>query len=178
VIYKKTSAGLVNAKKTEGDMAAPRKLKNPQANQLRIRQLDESFKDFQNLQKRSPRDGWIKEIRTAIGMRNSQLAKRIGKSISTVAAFQRNEARGAITLNSLRKVADALNCEVVYALVPRESLGKTVNDRLRQKAAEKVGRVGRTMALEAQTVNQAQANQQVDDLVQKWRLQTPPDLWD
>jgi predicted DNA-binding mobile mystery protein A len=160
-------------------MAAPGKLRNPQANQLRIRQLDETLRGFQNLQwKRAPRSGWIKEIRKALGMRNSQLAKRIGQSITTTVAFQRNEERGAITLNSLRKAAEALNCDVVYALVPRESLGKTVNDRLQQKAAEKVGRVGRTMELEAQTVNRADTEQQVEDLVQKWKLQTPPDLWD
>jgi predicted DNA-binding mobile mystery protein A len=160
-------------------MAAPRKLRNPRANQLRIRQLDEALRGFQNLErKNAPQGGWIKEIRTALGMRNSQLAKRIGQSITSAAAFQRNEERGAITLNSLRRAGDALNCDVVYALVPRESIARTLDDRLKQKAAEKVGRVGRTMALEAQSVNRPQSDQQVEDLVQQWKLQPPPDLWD
>lgn len=160
-------------------MPAPMKLRNPRANQLRIRQLDETLGDFQSLRwKRAPRGGWIKELRTALGMRNAQLAKRLGKSITSAAALQRNEARGGITLNSLRKAADALNCDVAYALVPRVPLEETLDNRIRQKARERVARLGRTMALEAQTLASTESDQQVEDLVQKWKLEMPPDLWD
>lgn len=69
-----------------------------------------------------PANGWIQAIRTSLGMTSRQLAARIECSQSTLAALEKSEAEDRITLQSLRKVADALDCDLQYVLVPRSSL--------------------------------------------------------
>ncbi|VAX03953.1 hypothetical protein MNBD_GAMMA20-319, partial [hydrothermal vent metagenome] len=67
-----------------------------------------------------PSRGWIKAIREALGMTTTQLAKRLGVVQSRTVAIEQAEAKGSITLNSLEKAANALDCRLVYALVPRK----------------------------------------------------------
>jgi transcriptional regulator with XRE-family HTH domain len=47
------------------------------------------------------------------------LADALGCKRQACAQLERSEARGAISLYSLRKAAAAMDCELVYALVPR-----------------------------------------------------------
>jgi predicted DNA-binding mobile mystery protein A len=66
----------------------------------------------------------MRAIRDAIGMSGVQLAKKLGVRPQTIEAFERSEATGAIQLKTLRRAAEALDCTLVYALVPKASLGK------------------------------------------------------
>ena len=47
------------------------------------------------------------------------MAKRIGVTPPAVRSFEQAEAEDRITLASLRRTADAMGCELIYALVPR-----------------------------------------------------------
>ena len=85
------------------------------------RQLDKRLcllNDTQSLA-RPPR-GWIKAVREALGMTTAQLAKRLGVSQPRAVGIEKAEARGAITLDSLERAAQALDCRLVYALVPNK----------------------------------------------------------
>ena len=97
-----------------------------------------------------PAIGWIQTIRTALGMTTRQLAARLGISQSSLTALEKSEADDKITLQSLRKVADALNCDVQYVLVPRSPLAKAVEERAERIAFDRVSRVLHTMRLEDQ----------------------------
>jgi predicted DNA-binding mobile mystery protein A len=97
-----------------------------------------------------PPKGWIRAIRDAIGMTGGQLASRLGVRPQTIDAIEKSEAAGSIQLNTLRRAAEALDCALVYALVPRTSLDSTVNRRARKIAARDLQRVAHTMKLEAQ----------------------------
>lgn len=97
-----------------------------------------------------PSIGWIQTIRTAIGMTTRQLAAKVGISQSSLTALEKSEADDKITLHSLRKVADALNCDVQYVLVPRSPLAKSVEERAEKIAFNRVSRVLHTMRLEDQ----------------------------
>jgi transcriptional regulator with XRE-family HTH domain len=44
----------------------------------------------------------------------------MGVSQSTVMQWERGEVKGTITLNSLRRLAEALESDVAYLLVPRD----------------------------------------------------------
>ena len=98
-----------------------------------------------------PPKGWIRAIRDAIGMTGGQLASRLGVRPQTIDAIEKSEAAGSIQLNTLRRAAEALDCALVYALVPRTSLDSTVNQRARKIAVRDLQRVAHTMKLEAQT---------------------------
>jgi predicted DNA-binding mobile mystery protein A len=67
-------------------------------------------------------------------MSSRQLAARLGLSQPAVSQLERSEVAGRIQLNSLRRAAAALDCEFVYALVPRTSLEETLDNRARALA--------------------------------------------
>jgi predicted DNA-binding mobile mystery protein A len=97
-----------------------------------------------------PPSGWIRAIRSALGMTSRQLAARLGLSQSTLATLEKSEADDRITLRSLRKVADALDCDLQYVLVPRAPLTKRVEKRAEVVAHDRVSRILHTMRLEDQ----------------------------
>lgn len=105
------------------------------------------------------------------------MAERIGITQQSAARLEKNEADDAITLKSLRKAAEALDCRLVYALVPNEGgLRDVVRRQALKKAAEIVGPVDHSMMLEAQDVGdkQEKVSQVADELARN------PDtkLWD
>lgn len=147
---------------------------------LRVRQLDRRLIPI--MQERAtlhpPRRGWIKEIREALGMTAAQLAQRMQMGQSSLSEIEKSEAEGGTTLNTLRKAADALECDLIYVLVPRRPLEEYVTERVRQKAIEQVQRVGHNMALEDQRVSDRVLNDQVEELVREMLEKPPRTLWD
>nr|WP_295778809.1 mobile mystery protein A [Rhodoferax sp.] len=151
---------------------------SPEFNQLRIEQLQAAANAFGVLlTKRAPSRGWLKEIREALGRTERQQAARLGITGSTLHKSEQSEADERISLGQLRKLADGLDCELVYALVPRKPLPDVVLDRATQLAKEEVHGVAHTMGLEDQRPTDARIQKQVarrtDDLLRgKWS-----DLW-
>ncbi len=138
-------------------------------------QLEQKLKLWQAVRPAQvPREGWIRAIRTSLALTRSALAQRLGISPSSLADLEQSEAAGTITLNSLRKVAAAMECDVVYALVPRTSLNGILEQRAGQEARSILGRVRQTMKLEAQEVEPSDA--QTSELVKKL-LANPKALW-
>ena len=124
------------------------------AEETRIRQVDEGLAVWRkaNLPRRPPQ-GWIKTIRMALGMTSSALAQRVGHvSDSAIRKLELAEAEDAITLASLRRVAEALDCELQYALIPRLPLKQMLSEQASIVAGKQMERVSHTMALEDQKV--------------------------
>ena len=69
-----------------------------------------------------PRAGWVRAIRESLGMSAAAFARRLGMTPAGVRKLESAEASDSITLASLRKLAQTLDCELQYALVPRTSL--------------------------------------------------------
>lgn len=99
-----------------------------------------------------PTSGWIRAIRDALGMSAAELGRRLGVTHAAVFDLERSERAGRIGLDSLRRAADALDCTLVYALVPRRGLDATVRARAEELADDDLRHVERTMALEDQAV--------------------------
>jgi len=121
---------------------------------LRLRQLDRTLEPFQAARKVSrPSKGWIRAIRQALGISSGELARRLGTSRQLPLQLEKGEAEDRITLKSLRAIANALDCDLVYALVPRAaSLGELIENRARAEAKQRVLGVEHSMALENQAV--------------------------
>lgn len=98
----------------------------------------------------SLRQGWIAAIRKAIGMPQEVLAERLGLHKQRVSLLEQRERSGDIKLSQLRDAADALGCDLVYALIPREPLEAMIQRRARELAARELAAVERTMQLEDQ----------------------------
>ena len=98
----------------------------------------------------TPPTGWIRSVRTALGMSAAQLAKRLGVSQQSVANLERNERRGAVSITTLSKVAESLDCELVVEFRPKTTLEETVRRPPTTTARAERNLVLHTMRLEAQ----------------------------
>ena len=83
-------------------------------------------------------------------MTQETLGKRLGLPKQRLSQLETRERSGDIKLNQLRDAADALNCDLVYAFVPREPLEETVQRRARERALREIAAVERSMQLEDQ----------------------------
>jgi predicted DNA-binding mobile mystery protein A len=121
---------------------------------LRLAQLDRSLKPYRAAGKiLRPPKGWIRAIRQALGVSSGDLARRLGTSRQLPLQLEKGEAADSITLRSLRSVANALDCDLVYALVPRAgSMQALIEDHARAEAKKRVLEVEHAMALEDQAV--------------------------
>lgn len=147
-------------------------------NNLRLEQLQAAVKAFGILlTKRAPSRGWLKEIREALGRTERQQAERLGISGSTLHKSELSEAEERITLGQLRKLADGLDCELVYALVPRKSLTDVVQDRAMQLAKDEVYGVAHTMSLEDQRPTKERIQKQVARRAEELLRGKWSDLW-
>ena len=145
---------------------------------LHRRHLDERLAPLRALGRGLvPREGWIREIRRALGMSGRQLAARLSIDPSGVPLLEARERRGAVTLETLRKCADALDCDVVYAFVPRRSLQRQLDQQIDRYAAAVVSRVAETMALENQATSAAFLREQVAETRRELEQNVPRDLW-
>jgi predicted DNA-binding mobile mystery protein A len=143
------------------------------------RQLDKRLNSWRELenQARPPR-GWVKAIREALGMTAAQLAERLGVSQPRIFTIEKAETTGSITLDSLERAANALDCRLVYALVPRKPLDQLVSDRAEIKAKNRLKSASHTMALEAQGVDEADESEQLKRLVQQLIEKGGSNLWE
>ena len=118
--------------------------------------LDERLQALQPVDRlRAPPKGWVRALRDALGMTGAQLGARIGIRPQTVETIEKSEAAGTIQLNTLRRAAEALDCTLVYALVPNNSLEAILETRARKIAIRELQRVAHTMRLEAQGTDNA-----------------------
>ena len=120
---------------------------------LRLRQIDQSLQQWRDADL-SPRPaaGWSQAIRDALGVSATALGRRLGMSGNGVRKLEAAEAQQVITLASLRKLANALDCELVYAVVPRKPLAELLQDRAMTVANEQLQAVSHSMVLEDQAV--------------------------
>jgi predicted DNA-binding mobile mystery protein A len=126
----------------------------PEFRKLRIAQLERALTPFLAAKDTPrPRKGWIRAIREATGITVRDLARRLQRAPSVAAHLEGSEAEYRITLGSLRDAADALGCQLVYALIPKSgNIQELAEARARSKADENVRAVEHSMALEDQAV--------------------------
>jgi|SRR5580698_4406105 predicted DNA-binding mobile mystery protein A len=120
------------------------------------RLLDSHFDEWQQLRGLArPPHGWIRAVREALGMSAAVLAARLGITAGAVTRLEQSEAANRIQLDTLRRAADALGCDLVYLLVPRRPLDAVVRDRARELARRQIAAVEQTMRLEDQATGMA-----------------------
>jgi len=140
---------------------------NSMLQNLPLKHLDEQLASWRQRPYSRPRRGWLHAIREAMGMTVRQFAKTAGVAPSTAQAAQQNEAGGDITLATLSKYAEALGCELQYALVPRRPLLGVIEERAEAIARAQVTSVHHSMILEDQATSKEQVERQVAELRRK-----------
>ncbi len=95
-----------------------------------------------------PTQGWLKTIREFLGMTTTQLAKKINVAQPRVINLEKNEKNTKIS--TMERIADALNCDFVYAFIPRENIDDIIYNQAKKKALKILNRVNKNMGLENQ----------------------------
>jgi predicted DNA-binding mobile mystery protein A len=145
------------------------------AAQARVR-LDERFAALPEVSAFAPPvRGWIKAIREAIGMSTAQLAKRAGVRQPSIVALEQSEAKGSVEIATLRRIAEALDCKLVYALVPNKPLNEMVRARAHLFARRRLDPIEHSMALEDQKVTRKKLEEQIDEILRETSFRR---LWD
>ena len=121
---------------------------------LRLQQLDRTLASFRAAQALPrPHKGWIRAMREAMGVSAGEVGRILGTSRQLPLQFEKAEADDTITLKSLRSVGRALDCELVYALVPRAgSKQKPIEARTRTAARKPVSGAKHKSVLKSKAV--------------------------
>ena len=151
---------------------------NKQFRDLQTQQMDALLETWRTAQLSArPRSGWVRAIRESLGMSAAAFARRLGMTPVGVRKLESAEASDAITLASLRKLAQALDCELQYALVPRNSLQQQVRDRAEIVARERLRPIAHSMALEDQAVQGPQNKLQLEAAIKELIEGSRRELW-
>ena len=129
---------------------------------------------------RVPPTGWLKAIRGALGINTRQLAARLGIEHAAILQFEKREAQGKVSLETLQKVARAMRCQFIYAVVPEEpfaSLESVMDVQAAEAARAMISRVDHTMRLEQQGLPPEGSGEQVKELADKLKAEVDPSLW-
>lgn len=125
-----------------------------------------------------PSRGWIKTVRSAIRMTGSHLASRLGIRQQSLERIERNEITGSVSIKTMRRVAEGLDCVFVYALVPKSSLEATVRAQARKLAIRRLAQASHTMALEDQALSANENREVLERMIDEIVNDPPKGLWE
>ena len=119
---------------------------------LRLNQLGAALAAFDSTrQVVRPYRGWLRAVRQALGLSRPRVAKAMGVKPQSIMDFEETEANDRITLRNLRRLANAMDCELVYAIVPKSgTIQELAERRARAEATKHVNAVEHSMMLEDQ----------------------------
>ncbi len=149
-------------------------------NKLQIQQLASKMLEFAPLQETAiPPTGWIKAIRSALGMSLQQLGDKLAITKQSARAIEEREKEGSITLKSLREVGKALDMQLVYGFVPNDgSLDALIERKAKDLATKIVLRTSNTMKLEDQENSRERIEKAIEERAFILKNEMPKILWD
>ena len=102
---------------------------------MQIRALDKKTSSLSDAKNIVPKGvSGINTVREAIGMTAVQLAKRLGVTQPRIAKMEINEEN--LKLSTMKKVAQAMNCDFVYYFKPKTTFQDIVQIQAKKKAEE------------------------------------------
>ena len=143
---------------------------------IRTKQIEKELSAFSKIL--CPTVGWIKTIRETLGMNARQLGERCNVTSERIIRIEADEIDGKTTLATLEKVASAMNCRLVYALVPNDGLLKFIENTALNKAQSQLKHISHTMALENQKVSETALKEQIEILKEELIKGNIKKIWD
>jgi len=141
------------------------------------RQVEQRLAHWYPLERVPPASGWLKTLRHALGITASQLAARLGITRQAIDDLETREQDGTATLATLRKAANAIDCDLVYALVPRTSVAELVQTQANRKATDEIMRVAHTMRLEDQGTASSEVSRLIEERADQLMRGSRRALW-
>ena len=147
---------------------------------LQLQQLNEKMLGFASLnQVAVPPTGWIKAIRTAMGMSGQQLGNKLSVTKQGILDFEKREQDGSITIKALKEIGRAMDLQLVYGFVPNDgSLDALIEKRAQELATKIVLRTSNTMKLEDQGNSKKRIDKAIEERAAEIKREMPKILWD
>ena len=147
---------------------------------LQLQQLNEKMLGFASLnQVAVPPIGWIKAIRTALGMSGQQLGNKLSVTKQGILDFEKREQDGSITIKALKEIGRAMGLQLVYGFVPNDgSLDALIEKRAQELATKIVLRTTNTMKLEDQGNSKKRIDKAIEERAAEIKREMPKILWD
>ena len=143
------------------------------------KQLDALFKGITPLAEIPfPPKGWLRSVRDSLGMTARQLGKRLGIAQQAVSRIEKEEPAGAVTIKTMRRLAQALDCDFVYGFVPRTSLEETIARQARKVALLRFGQAAQCTNTENEPLTDEEKEKVISDLAEALIRTLPPTFWD
>jgi predicted DNA-binding mobile mystery protein A len=143
---------------------------------LQRKQLEAVFSKLRQFENAPPPKGWLHAIRHALEMPLKRMSKKLGYSMQGAKDLEMREANGNVTLNTLREAAEAMDCILIYAIVPKKSLDATLDVAANELADQMTGSVSNSMALEGQQTTLQQQSEARKMLIDKLK-NDPKKIW-
>lgn len=124
-----------------------------------------------------PPEGWLRTARKALGMTGPQLASRLGISKVQIAKTEKREIDEGVTLQTMKKMAEAMNCRFIYAVVPEQEIEQVIRAQAVKKAKERVKAADTQMAFENQALDKERRDAQIERIANEIMDKMPSDLW-
>ena len=148
-------------------------------NKLLRKQLEESLNKLKDMKHSlPPRKGWIRAIRDALGMKGRQLGKRLNVSKQRIEELEKYELSGSVTIKTMRKAAEALDCIFVYGVIPKKSLEQTIKNHAKHIVKKKMAMSNQTMLLENQQLSRNETAKMIISQIEDLANTLPKSLWD
>ena len=128
-----------------------------------------------------PPNGWLKAVRGALGMSTRQLAKKCGVHHSSILRIEKNEAQDKISIESLKKIASAMDCQLVYAIVPQikyNKLEEIIDKQAVFLARKLIKKATHTMQLESQGISSKEIENQIKKLANTLKYEMDSRIWE
>jgi predicted DNA-binding mobile mystery protein A len=149
-------------------------------NILILKQLDGQLQKFRSAYSvAAPSLGWIRAIRTALGIPRRVLAKKLDIAEQTLQGIEEREVEGTISLKTLREAAASMDLVLVYGFVPKDgSLQAYIRKKALEAAKTIVLRTAHTMALEDQAISSRRIKSAVREKARELESKMPGFLWE
>jgi len=119
----------------------------------------------------------VRLIRLALGMTQAQLARRIGWLQGDIAKIESGKSEN-IGLVTLKKLAEALNCDLVTCLIPKVQIEELIEKKSRALAKKLVSASSANMAMELQKPNSKIIKAEIDEMKEKIKRRQRSRLWE
>lgn len=127
-----------------------------------------------------PKKGWIRSVRNALGLSEQHLASLMGLAQPNIHQLELSEQKQTITLASLQKAAESMDCDLVYMFVPKAPY-KNFDEILEKRSlalAMKISKgVVHTMSLEEQKVSEEITDYQIKNLASELKQNLDSRMW-
>lgn len=145
---------------------------------IAIKQLKEEVNSLIGLRLPAmPKQGWVRTIREALDMSGAQLGARLGISRNKISILERKEADGSITINQLKQLASGVDSELLYAIVPKQTVEQTIEERAYDLAKNLVDITNQHMFLEMQQLSPEKQNEMIRLLADEIKQSGGRALW-